>query len=254
MPSLQEAKTTHACGLATDPHRGLVSIILATFNEREHILHTIEEIFRHVPEPVEVIVVDDDSTDLTWQLVGALTDSRVKLIRRVATCGLASAFMRGIIESRGEIIGWMDADMCMHPRLLPQMIDRLATSDVVIGSRYVAGGQDVRHPLRVHASRLINAFAGLVLGHGIKDYDSGFVILKRSVLDAVLPMPRGYGEYFIEFIYTCCRKELRVSEVPYTFTDRTVGMSKSFRSLWQFLLLGATYILRIVQARLRQGE
>ena len=230
----------------------MVSLILATFNERDNILHTIENIFRYVPEPVEVIVVDDDSPDQTWKLVGDLNDPRVKLIRRVATRGLASAFMRGIIESRGEIVGWLDADMCMPPEILPQMLEKLRDYDVVIGSRYVEGGQDRRHALRVYASRLINAFAGFVLGYGIKDYDSGFVLLRRSVFDKALPIPIGYGEYFIEFIYVCCRKGFKVCEVPYTFTDRAKGVSKSFPSLWRFFVLGTKYGLRILQARCRR--
>ena len=101
----------------------LVSIILATYNERENICHTIAEIFKHVRTPVEVIVVDDDSPDETWKLVARMNDERVKLIRRVSTRGLASAFNRGIIESRGDVVGWMDADTCMPPHLLPTMID-----------------------------------------------------------------------------------------------------------------------------------
>jgi len=236
-------------GLQSHP---IVSLILATFNERDNILHTIENIFRHVSEPVEVVVVDDDSPDQTWKLVADLKDPRVTLIRRVATRGLASAFMRGIIESQGEIVGWMDADMCMPPELLPLMLEKLRDNDVVIGSRYAGGGQDQRHALRVYASRLINTFARIVLGYGIRDYDSGFVLLRRSVFDKVLPIPIGYGEYFIEFIYVCCRKGLRVCEVPYVFTDRVKGVSKSFPNLWRFFVLGTKYVLRILQARCRR--
>ncbi len=241
--------------LATDPQaRGLVSIVLATFNERDTILDTIRNIFKHVSGPVEIIVVDDDSPDQTWRLVEGLRDNRIVLIRRRAARGLASAFMRGIMESRGDIVGWMDADMCMPPELLPVMIDRLASCDVAIGSRYAHGGQDLRHPLRTTASRLINGLATLVLGYGIRDYDSGFVVLRRSVFDTVLPLPTGYGEYFIEFIYGCCRKGLRVCEVPYTFVDRTKGLSKSAQSLWKFFTLGLQYVVRIFRARLRRPD
>lgn len=232
--------------------RGLVSIILATYNERGHILETIQNIQRFVTDPVEIIVVDDDSPDKTWQLVEDLRLPQVKIIRRVATRGLASAFMRGIIESRGEIVGWMDADMCMPPSLLPKMIDRLSEYDVAIGSRYVAEGSDDRSLIRVWASLLINRFAGLVLGYGIRDYDSGFVVLRRSVFDKVSIIPTGYGAYFIEFIYTCCRKGLRVTEVGYAFRDRTQGVSKSFPSLWGFIRTGMGYVTRILRARFRR--
>jgi dolichol-phosphate mannosyltransferase len=236
----------------TAPERGKVSIVLATFNERENILDTIDGVFQHVPEPVEVIVVDDDSPDQTWKLVADRADPRVKLIRRTAARGLASAFLRGIIESTGEIVGWMDADMCMPPRMLPGMIEDLREFDLVIGSRYVEGAQDDRARLRVLSSRMINGFASFWLGHGIKDYDSGFVVLRRSVFDRVLPIPTGYGEYFIEFIYGCCRKGLKLKEVPYVFKDRAKGVSKSAPSLYRFFKLGLQYVIRIIEARFRR--
>ena len=230
----------------------LVSIILATYNERENICHTVAEVFRHVRAQVEVIVVDDDSPDETWKLVARMNDERVKLIRRVSTRGLASAFNRGIIESRGDVVGWMDADTCMPPHLLPTMIDKLQQYDVVVGSRYVAGASDNRHWLRVLASKCINRFAGLVLGYGIKDYDSGFVVLRRTVFDRVSLIPTGYGAYFMEFLYTCRRKGLTVCEVPYAFTDRTKGVSKSAPSLWRFFWTGLGYVVRVLAARLRR--
>ncbi len=248
-PSTQ---TTPSGTAATISSRGLVSIILATYNERDNIIQTVENILRHVSAPVEIIVVDDDSPDQTWKRVAGMNRPEVKLVRRVATRGLASAFMRGIIESRGEIVGWMDADMCMPPSLLPQMIERLRTHDVAIGSRYAAGGSDQRAWLRRVSSRWINRFAGWVLGYGIRDYDSGFVAVRRSVFDKVSIIPTGYGAYFIEFVYTCCRKGLRVCEVPYAFRDRTVGSSKSFSSLWRFACLGSDYVLRILAARFRK--
>ncbi len=229
-----------------------VSIVLATYNERENILDTISSIFEHVKDSVEVIVVDDDSSDMTWKLVEEHKDPRVKLIRRVETRGLASAFNRGIIESRGEIVGWMDADMCMPPSLLPEMIKKLDEYDIVVGSRYAPGGIDDRALLRVASSRLINGLATKVLGFGIKDYDSGFVVLKRSVFDKVSIIPTGYGAYFMEFIYTCRKKGLTVYELPYVFRDRAKGVSKSAPSILKFFRTGMQYVSRIFTARLRK--
>ena len=229
-----------------------VSIVLATYNERENILDTIRSIFEHVNDPAEVIVVDDDSADKTWQLVEELKDPRVKLIRRVDTRGLASAFNRGIIESRGSVVGWMDADMCMPPSLLPEMIGKLDQYDIVVGSRYAPGGVDDRAALRVISSKLINGLAGLVLKYGIKDYDSGFVVLKRSVFDKVSIIPTGYGAYFMEFLYTCRKKGLTVYEIPYVFRDRAKGISKSAPSIWRFFKTGMQYVIRIFIARLRR--
>lgn len=230
----------------------LVSIVLPTYNERETISDTIAGIFEYVRAPVEIIVVDDASPDETASHVRGLKDPRVTVISRPGTRGLASAFMRGIIESRGGLVGWMDADMSMPPSLLPTMIAALDDHDVAIGSRYAEGGEDRRHPLRTLSSLAINRFAGLVLGHGIRDYDSGFVVVRRSVFDHALPIPRGYGEYFVEFVYACCEKGLRVVEVPFVFKDRTRGVSKSFQGLFKFIVLGATYVIRVLSARLRR--
>lgn len=231
--------------------RGLVSVILATYNERENILDTIRAVFEHVPPPVEAIVVDDDSPDQTWKLVEDLHDDRVVLIRRVATRGLASAFNRGIIESRGSIVCWMDADMSMPPALLPEMINRLSDHDVSVGSRYAEGALDDRAPLRVFSSRLINGFGRWTLGGDVKDMDSGFVALRRTVFNSVSVIPTGYGAYFMEFLHACRRKHLKIVEVPFVFRDRAKGTSKSFRSLTQFFLTGMGYGVRILLARLR---
>ena len=116
-------------------HSELISIILATYNEGENIQDVIRSIFACLPNPIEIIIVDDDSPDLTWKIAAEINDPRLKVIRRVRTRGLASAINRGVIESRGEVIGWMDADMCHPPALLPQMAEPLRTRDVVIGPR-----------------------------------------------------------------------------------------------------------------------
>lgn len=233
----------------SEPRRGLVSIILATYNESENIGDMLQAILTSVPDPVEIIVVDDNSPDQTWKLAGDFNDPRVKVVRRMKTRGLASAINRGIIESRGDIIGWMDADMCHPPTLLPSMLEALKVSDIVIGSRYVEGGKDDRDPSRVLTSRLINGLARLILGHGVLDYDSGFILMHRYVLDSVSLNPTGYGAYFIEFIYACRRKGLKVTEIPYTFTERTKGVSKSNVNLVQFGLAGLGYVTRIIKTR-----
>jgi dolichol-phosphate mannosyltransferase len=227
----------------------LISIILATYNESENILDVIQAICASLRGPVEIIVVDDNSPDQTWKIATELDDERVKVIRRVNTRGLASAINRGIIESQGEIIGWMDADMCHPPTLLPSMLDALASCDVVIGSRYVNGGKDDRAPSRVLTSRLINRLANIILGYGIKDYDSGFILMHRKVLNYVSLAPTGYGAYFIDFLYACSRKGLRVVEMPYTFTERKKGVSKSNVNLIQFGLAGLGYFTRIIKTR-----
>lgn len=232
--------------------RGLVSIILATYNERENIVDMVRAIAANVSDPLEVIVVDDNSPDQTAQVALDMHDPRVRVIRRVRARGLASAINRGIIESRGEIVGWMDADLCHPPSLLPRMIEGLNDCDVVIGSRYIGNGADRRSPARVLTSRMVNGLARWILGGGIRDYDSGFILLRREVLDSVSLMPHGYGSYFIELLFACHRKGLKIIEIPYTFTDRAKGTSKSAVNPIQFLVTGLGYVTAILATRFRR--
>lgn len=227
-----------------------VSIVIPTYNERENIVELIEALRAEIRPPLEIIVVDDNSPDGTADQVAALGLPEVVLIRRKAR-GLAAAFHRGVLEARGDIIGWMDADMTMPAAVMAQLIAQLDDCDIAIGSRYVEGGSDSRHPLRVWASHAINGFARLVLGGHVRDYDSGFIAIQRSVFDHVTLIPFGYGEYFIEFIYDAQRAGLRVREVGYAFRDRSVGLSKSAPSLISFLVTGFRYVLRVISLRIR---
>lgn len=230
----------------------LVSIILPTYNENETIEDRIQSILDSVADPIEIIVVDDDSPDGTWKIVQELADPRIKVIRRRNTRGLASAINRGIIESRGDLVGWMDADMSMPAERLPMMIELIHQSPVVIGSRYVDGGIDDRPRFRVVTSRVINWLATAILGGGIRDYDSGFIIVRREVFDQATLLPIGYGAYFIDFLHTCRLKGIDIVEIPYTLTDRTLGSSKSMPNLLQFGITGLGYVMTIFLARLRR--
>ena len=232
----------------------LVSIILATYNEAENIGGVIRRILEHLPDPLEIVVVDDDSPDRTWEVAQNLGEPRVKVVRRVGIRGLASAMLQGVSDSRGELVGWIDADMAEQVNVLPALIAKTRECDVVVASRFVKGGADERGALRVWASRAVNGLAGLVLGGGVKDYDSNVAVVRRTVFDQVQFSPRGYGEYFIEFLYRCHRKGLRICEVPYRLTRRAMGTSKSAPNLWRFFLQGLGYLTRIVSIRLRRLE
>jgi len=234
-----------------EPQPPLTSIVLPTYNEAGCITRMLDDLVRYVPPPVEIIVVDDDSPDRTWEMAGQRGDPRVKVIRRIGTRGLASATVRGIMEARGEFIGVLDAEMPLIPPILPGMIAGLTDHDIVIASRYVEGGRDERPRIRVVTSRLLNRMAQVVLGSGILDYTSGIYLIRRTVLDRVLPSPIGFGEYFFDFIYACRLKGLRVREVPCVYTDRASGSSKSDAGSYRFLSLGIVYGLRILALRLK---
>ncbi len=229
----------------------LVSIIIGTYNEREIIGHTIEEIFQTVRGPVEVIIVDDSSPDGTASLVKGLNDPRITVIERTHAKGLASAIACGVFECNGDVIGWIDADMPLAVSNLADMINLTKRHDVVVASRFVPGGTDSRHPMRVHSTWLINRFAQMVLGHHVKDYSSCVVVARREVFREVPLIPYGYGDFFIEFVYGCLRRGFDVVEYPYELLSRPSGESKSFPHLGGFIWLGFKYALRVLAARFR---
>lgn len=229
----------------------LVSIIIATYEEHDSIQETIPAVFEEIRAPVEIIVVDDDSPDGTADYVRSLGDPRVKLIHRKRSKGLAAAIMRGIMESRGDIIGWIDADMAKEVTYLRRMIELTAEYDVVVASRLVEGGKDARGATRSLASVLINILARLILGPEIRDYSSCVAMVRREVFDDVIPIAYGFGDFFIEFIHGCSKRGFKVHEIPFTMGQREVGISKSFPSVLGFLWLGFKYCVRIVSTRFR---
>jgi dolichol-phosphate mannosyltransferase len=232
-----------------------ISIVLPTYNEAGNIELLIDrtlEALGDYPGGVEVVVVDDDSPDGTWQLVArkADGDGRVRLIHRRGENGLTSAISRGIREARGEWIGWMDCDMSMPPEQWPHLADTLAQgADMAVGSRYVPGGGDVAHSFTGRLfSRLINLWAGLLLSWSIKDYTSGFILGRKAVFDRI-ELRGDYGEYCIDMLYRARRAGFVIRELPYLCVPREAGESKTATNMWGYLSRGVNYVTTIWRLR-----
>ena len=228
-----------------------ISIILSTYNEKLVIEETIRELIKHI-ENVEIVVVDDNSPDGTFEILKKIDYPKLKIFSRKKTKGLASAFLLGMINSNGSIIGWLDSNMGVLAQKFPQMISNLDSSDIVLLSRYVDGGSDQRNIVRVIASQMINYVARFLLRSKIKDLSSGIFVMKREVLLDVVPIATGHGEFFVEFLYKAEKRGNKISEIPYDHPVDIEGNSKSFPSLSKFLLFGFFYILRLVQTILRR--
>jgi dolichol-phosphate mannosyltransferase len=228
-----------------------LSVVIATLNEEDSIGSLIEALREHITVSSEIIVVDDDSRDRTREIVEGFCDPAIKVIRRTTTTGLASAILRGVIETRGQIIAWMDADAWMMPPRIPEMIALLDRFDLVVASRYVEGGRDARSGARVWASRAVNLMAQLILGDYLHDHTSNFVVMRRTVFDHVVPMPYGFGEFFMELVYRAHRCDLGIAEVPYQLEERQGGSSKAIPNPFRFAWLGLQYGARILFIRLR---
>jgi dolichol-phosphate mannosyltransferase len=227
-----------------------LTVILPTYNERENAPVLIADILRSVRSPVQVLVVDDNSPDGTWQVVEQLAaeDARVHLLRRTNERGLTSAIWAGICAADTEAVSWMDVDLAMPADVIPRLLERLeAGADIAVGSRYVRGGSDPGHSVMARAfSQVINAFAAVLLRAGVRDYTSGFIAARRRVFDRI-KLQGDYGEYCIDLLAHAARAGLRIEEVPYTCGARFSGESKTGASITDYLRRGMGYVSTVLR-------
>ncbi len=224
-------------------------VVIPTYNERENIEALIRALLS-LPLPLEVVVVDDHSPDGTGELVAAMaaTDPRIHVIHRPAKLGLGTAYGAGFRFglARGyERILTMDADFSHNPAYVPALIERSREADVVIGSRYVPGGEAVDSPwYRRLLSWGANRFARTMLGLAPRDVTAGFRCYRPRVLKEIAPetiRAEGYA-FLIEMTYRAQRAGFRIAEVPIRFKDRRYGRSKVSRreiarAVWTVLRL-----------------
>ena len=217
-------------------------MILPTYNERENLEPMVAAVRERLDEAAPdhvVLVVDDSSPDGTGELADRLaaSDPRVRVLHRPLKKGLGQAYIAGFREALAggaELVFEMDADFSHDPSHLPAMIAAAEEADLVLGSRYVAGG-GVRHwgPGRRLISRGGCWYARRVLGVEVRDLTGGFKCFRREVLEAIdLDSVRSQGYAFqVEMTYRALRLGFRVAEVGIVFADRRVGASKMSRRI-----------------------
>ena len=230
------------------------SIILCTHNEAKHIEKTIFELEKHIKD-LEIVIVDDSSTDGTIEIIQRLNqNNKYKVIYRKKSRNLASAFVRGLTETTGDKIGWIDTNMGELASRFPEMIDELKSDkDLILMSRYIKGGGDDRIFIRAFCSKYFNVLCKLILRVPIKDFTSSIFMMKRKVLDEVTFLGYGHGDFFLEFLYNMHQKEFKIKEIPYIQKkDDEISNSKSAPNLIKFSWLGFLYILRIFVTLVRK--
>jgi dolichol-phosphate mannosyltransferase len=214
------------------PGRALVAV--ATYNERDNLPPLVDAILAVLPE-ADVLVVDDDSPDGTgvWCEQHASAEPRLKCLRRTGERGLGSATiaaLRYAIEQDYKLVLTMDADFSHPPEFLPDLVAAADPADVVIGSRYVAGGAVEGWPLaRRIVSRLVNGASRHVAGLAPRDCSGAFRCYRVEALRRIdLASIRSGGfAYLEEILWHLQRSGARVVEVPITFRDRRAGRSKT---------------------------
>jgi dolichol-phosphate mannosyltransferase len=228
-----------------------VSIVLPTYNEKGNIRPLIEAIIRNLEGEFEVIVVDDDSPDGTGEEVELLgrSDPRIRLLRRTGKRGLTASLREGIAAARHDYVIWMDADFAHPPALLPAMIGESAQFDIVVASRYVAGGQDGRGSLlRRGVSLLLNRISARLAQSSVRDLSSGFLRVKKPVFDRI-PLQGEYGDYCIDFLICAEKAGYRIKEIPFTNADREEGYSKTTTSPLIFFRYALIYVRALLKLR-----
>ncbi|QDP20766.1 glycosyltransferase [Bradyrhizobium cosmicum] len=209
-----------------------LSVVVPTFNERDN----VTVLYRRLEAVLvgiawEVVFVDDNSPDGTWDVVRALAqrDSRVRCIRRIGRRGLSGACIEGILASSAPYAAVIDADLQHDETQLPKMLSLLASgqADLVVGSRYIEGYKSEGfNKQRAGASALATELARKALRVEIADPMSGFFMVRRDRFEQLAPKLSVHGFKILLDLVASANGSLRAVEIPYTFGERQHGESK----------------------------
>jgi dolichol-phosphate mannosyltransferase len=214
-----------------------VWLILPTYNEADNLDALVRAVLsRLVGTGLQhtILVVDDKSPDGTGEIADRLASdlAPVRVLHRAHKQGLGRAYLAGFglaLDSGADLVIEMDADFSHDPADVPRLIAAAGAADLVLGSRYVAGGGVENWGIfRRVLSRGGCAYARLLLGIPVRDLTGGFKCFNRRVLEAIdLAEVHADGYAFqIELTYRAVRAGFRVAEVPILFRERREGASK----------------------------
>lgn len=223
-------------------------IVIPTYNEVDNLRPLLQKLFTYAPT-TDVLIVDDNSPDGTGQLADDIhnEDARVHVMHRAGKMGLGTAYIAGFkyaIEHGYNAAFEMDADFSHDPRYLPDFLKKIEQADLVIGSRYVAGGDTPNWSLsRRFISGGGNIFARFMLGMPVHDCTAGYRCYRREVLERIdLDTVESQGYAFqVEMAYRVKQHGFKIVETPIIFLDRRVGKSKMSRAIF---LEAFIYVLR----------
>ena len=222
-------------------------VIIPTYNERENLPVILDRLRAAVPQ-ADALVVDDSSPDGTGVLADeiAAKDDQVQVLHRDRKNGLGGAYVAGFrrgLAAGYDVLVEMDADGSHAPEELPRLLAALAHSDLVLGSRWVAGGQVLNWPKsREVLSRGGNLYTRLALGIGLHDATGGYRAYRRAVLQTIdLSSIASEGYCFqVDLAWRAVQAGFRVTEVPITFAERERGESKMSGNIVREALLRVT--------------
>lgn len=221
-----------ALGQALAPGSLSLAVVIPTYNERANIAQLIQRLSNVLAGiSYEVIIVDDDSPDGTWEAVRqiAVQQRNVRLIRRIGRRGLASACLEGMLSTAAPYIVVMDGDFQHDETIVPRMLNQAMDDglDIVVASRHVQGASMGRFAReRVWLSGLGLKLSRLILHTEVHDPMSGFFLVQRRFVEEVIYRTSGVGFKILVDLLASARKPVKLAEVPYTFRLRESGESK----------------------------
>jgi len=216
------------------PDPANTSLVLPTYEEAPNVEAIVAAALEQLPDGARVLIVDDASPDGTGEIADAIAtrNPAVSVLHRARKEGLGPAYVAGFeraLEEGAGLIAQMDADFSHDPADLPRLIEATSGADLVLGSRYAAGGRvEEWGSLRRAVSRGGSAYARAALGVDVADLTGGFKVFRREVLEEIdlgTIESRGYA-FQVETTFRAISAGFRVAEVPIIFRDREVGESK----------------------------
>ena len=220
-------------------------VIVPTLNEADNIEELVPRVLEQDPG-IEMLVVDDNSSDGTGQIVDELikTNPRLHILHRPRKMGLGTAYVAGFrfaLERDYDFVFEMDADFSHDPDSIPAFLEAIEDADLVVGSRYLNGVTVVNWPLtRLILSYCANLYTRIITWMPLKDATGGFKCFRSSTLrrvDLSQVHSDGYG-FQIEMNFKVWKKGMTVREIPILFVDRRVGVSKMDRTIvWEAMWL-----------------
>ena len=208
-----------------------VLVFTPTFNEAENIKKLIDQI-KEVSHTLDILVVDDSSTDLTTKILEqeSSKDLSIQVIVRSLKSGVGSAHMLAIKEAhkRGyDYLITMDADLSHDPREIPRFLTALKNANYVVGTRS-RGGKNELQGIRLMLSKGANLLCRYMLPTGLSEYTNGYRAYDRSAIDVLIKnSPKGSDySFFIEVTNMLFLSRLTLTEIPIVFRNRFAGKSK----------------------------
>lgn len=223
-----------------------VSVIVPTYNEKGNAPLLIQAIHNELHAyPHEILLMDDNSPDGTFEAVQSLQLPYVRCFLRTQRRGLAFSIEEGVRLAKGSVIVVMDSDFNHQPRYLPFMIENLKFFDLVTGSRFLYGGSmDSR--LRHLSSWVFNMLTRVLTGGQITDSLYGFWAARRHVHELVDPQKIywGYGDYFIRLMFYLQQRRISILQFPAKNGKRLAGLGN--QRMLRVLLLYSFEVIRLV--------